>query len=220
MISRNSGRAGVICLALALPACSSDGSNERAVQALREIATSSFQSPAAIRVPINKPYIVVSYGEARTPMTLNSDREGIEQFTGPGGVEMTLHNGILARLRGLGQEYEAFYPASESPYLGNLFELAKANTTVSRIGTYWINQKPQRDRFRCTFSFQRVESGFRKFGENCKSLYSRLSFSNTYWTDRNGTLVVSRQWFHPKALSLQIEHRRLKSRRGRQSVRE
>ena len=209
MISQNNRFTTAIVIVATLSACSSDGSNERAVQAFREITTSRFQTPPEIRVPTDKPYIVVSYGGARTPMTLTAEQNGIAQFLGPGGVEMTLHNGVLARLRGLGQEYEAFYPASDSPYRGNLLKLAQSNATLTRIGTYWIDQQPKRERFRCRFSFQRIEAGFRKLGEECESLYQKLSFSNTYWTDRNGVLAESIQWFHPEALSLRIEHRRV-----------
>lgn len=208
MISRNNRTVAAVCFATGLAACSSDGSSERAVEALRELATRPFQTAQEIRVPTDRPYVILSYGAAKTPMSLQTESDGIAQYSSPGGVEMTLNNGLLARLRRLGQEYEAFYVLEGGEYRGNLLELSRSGIATTRVMVYWIDQKPYRDRMRCTFSFDKVTRGLRQFSERCQSLYKRLEIENTYWTDRNGTLLESRQWFHPDALSVEIDHRR------------
>lgn len=197
-----------LIIAFAATACSSDGKSEQAVQVLREFLTTALREAPVIAAPTDRPYIVLSYAGGRTPMGLASDANGIAFYQGPGGVEMTLNNGLLARLRGLGQEFEALYPLVDGPYRNNLLNLSRSPDHVTRIVEYWIDQDPYRDRFRCTFTFEKVESELRRIAEKCASLYADLEFQNTYWTDDLGRIVLSRQWFHPKALPIEIDHRR------------
>lgn len=140
--------------------------------------------------------------------------DGIAQYEGPGGVQMTLNQGFLARLRGLGQEYEAFYVDEASSYRDGLINAARKKQVASRVIEYWIDQRPKRDRFRCTLAFAKIEKGFRRLSETCRSIYGPLTFTNHYWTDRNAVLAYSQQWFHPKALPLEIDHIRRVSSRG------
>jgi len=83
-------------------ACSSDGSSERVTRVLGKFIVSSFQDAEPIVVPPGQPYIVISYGGGRTPMSIVSQRDLLVDYLGPGGLEMSLHNGFLARIRGLG----------------------------------------------------------------------------------------------------------------------
>lgn len=198
-----------LVLAFLGTACSSDGSNERAVQVLNDFITARFRSAPAIEAPVDRPYIVLSYGGGRTPMALISDNKGLATYGGPGGVEMTLNNGLLARLRGLGQEFEALYPLESGPYRDNLLNLSQSSKNVIRTVEYWIEQDPYRDRLTCAFTLEKIEKGLRRIAEDCKSLYSDLEIRNTYWTDNLGRIVLSRQWFHPKALPVDIDHRRI-----------
>lgn len=197
------------CLTVFVGACSSDGSNERAVRALGNFIAAPFSPVAKIRIPPNRPYIVLAYGGGRTPMSLISENNGIAQYDGPGGVQMTLHNGLLARLRGLGQEYEALYPIENGPYRDNLLNLARLDESVTRVVEYWIDQDPRRDRLRCQFQFEKPAQNLKHIVESCSSLQRELEIKNEYWVDNQGRIIRSRQWFHPKALHVDIEHRRV-----------
>jgi len=196
-----------VLAAFGVSACSSDGSNEKAARVLGGILASSFQSAEPIVVPPGQPYIVISYDGGRTPMSIVSQRDALVDYLGPGGLEMTLHNGFLARLRGLGQEFEAFLPESDSLYRTSIQALLERNEPVTRIVEYWIDQEPRRDRLRCVFERNGFEASVPKITERCESLHRRLQFENDYFLDANGNLAGSRQWLHPKALPIEIDHR-------------
>lgn len=196
-------------VASSMVACSSDGGNERAVRALGEYIASPFRSAEDIRIPPDRPYIVLAYGGGRTPMSLISEQNGIASFDGPGGVQMTLNNGLLARLRGLGQEYEALYPVADGSYRDNLINLARSENKPLRVVEYWIDQDPKRDRLVCEFSFGERRGALQEINEACQSVFNELKFSNKYVVDAQGRIIMSEQWFHPKALSVEIDHRRI-----------
>ena len=198
--------AGFAALMLA-SGCSSDGSNERAIQALSEFTSSRFRAAPEITIPAGATYVVATYAGGRTPMIVqHENKNGITQYKSSDGVQMTLNNGFLSRLRGLGQEYEAFYVDEASPYREGLIKAAREKRLVTRTIEYWIDQRPKRDRLRCTLAFARIEKGFRRLSETCNSIYGPLNFTNHYWTDRNAILAFSQQWFHPKASPLEIDH--------------
>ena len=199
-------KTAALAIPLVLAACSSDGSNEQALRTLGEFATSPFRATPEIKIESGKTYIIAAYTGARTPMIFQNQKNGIAQYEGPGGVQMTLNNGFLARLRGLGQENEAFYVDSESPYREDLLKAAREKRTTFRVVEYWIDQRPRRDRFRCTLAFEKIEKGFRRLSETCHSIYGPLNFTNHFWTDRNANIARSQQWFHPKAFPLEIDH--------------
>lgn len=188
-------------------ACSSDGSSERVTRVLGKFIVSSFQDAEPIVVPPGQPYIVISYGGGRTPMSIVSQRDLLVDYLGPGGLEMSLHNGFLARIRGLGQEYEAFLPETDSPYRSSIQALLERREPVTRILEYWIDQEPRRERLRCVFERNGFEAGVAKITERCESLHRRLKFENDYFLDANGNLAGSRQWLHPEALPIEIDHR-------------
>jgi len=194
--------------AFGLTACSSDGSNERAINTFKDFAVSAFRSAEPIVVPSGQPFIVLSYGGGRTPMSIISERDLLVDYRGPGDLEMTLHNGFLARLRGLGQEYEAFLPENDSFYRRSIVQIVESKKPITRIVESWIDEKPRRERLRCTFARNGFEAGTPKITERCESLHRKLSFENDYFLNADGNLAGSRQWFHPKALPVEIDHRR------------
>lgn len=191
-------------LSLVLAACSSDGSSDKALGALKKTALSRFTSPEPIVAPDDKPFAVVTYRGGSTPMVLLKSQDHLSHYESPDGVKMTLNDVFLARLRGLGQEFEALYLEGSLPDFSALADGSLKTASMYRIMEYWENQQPKRDYLRCHFS--KTQTVNTTVQESCESIYGFSQFNNTYEMNRNGSVVKSLQWFHPKADSLEIYH--------------
>jgi hypothetical protein len=98
-------------------------------------------------------------------------------------------------------------PEADSPYRMSIKTLLQRKESITRIIEYWVDQEPRRERLRCVFERNGFEAGVPKITERCESLYRQLTFENDYFLNADGHLAGSRQWFHPEALPIEIDHR-------------
>ena len=194
----------LVFLPMILASCSSDGSSGRALETLRKTALSTVSSKEPFVAPTDKPFLIASYEGASTPMVLLDRQDNHSRYESPDGVQMTLNDVFLARLRGLGQEFEALYLEGSPPDFSAFVDGSLETANLQRIMEYWENQKPKRDRLNCNFS--KFEADIVIVQEKCESIYGLSQFTNFYELDGSGSVVRSLQWFHPKAALLEIDH--------------
>lgn len=160
---------------------------------------SSLSDPA----PSIGPPLFVGYKAARVgiPYTKNSGQSRV--YAAPDGVEITMNNGHVTRVIGLGINLEGMYLPSDSPYTGNFVQAAREGSITERTADYFRKRQIFNDAFRCALNYVPREGDKGIVTEQCRRFFGGPGFRNTYWTEGD-RVVCSLQWFHPDVDSLQF----------------
>jgi len=193
---RNSAVAAALSL-LALTGCSNgdfiygkalgDVANLTGVSTgLEEIDTATPE--VAVTAAPEGPPLIVGFKEIRVAIPLAGKSGESLTYAAPDGVVLlSMNNGFVTRVIGLGTDMNGSYLPADSAWYTGLSTAAADGATTDRVIEYWEDHRIKRDKFRCKLTSSVREGGGELIDETCKRYFEPENFVNRYWVRADGS---------------------------------